>query len=72
MTIAKDIRNDASHENARLIVENAKLREIIQYQQERIQLIEEIALNENYKNILDVIHVMRNNRKGEKYHGIYT
>jgi len=72
MPVAKDVRNDASHENARLIVENAKLREIIKYQQENIQSIEEIALNENYKKILDVIYVMRNNRKGEKYHGIYT
>lgn len=68
----KDIRNDPSHENARLIVEIARLREIIKKQKEAICLIEEIAITESNKKILDVIHVLRNERKGAKKHGIYT
>lgn len=68
----KDIRNDPSHENARLIVENARLREIIKFQQNNIELIEEIAITENNKKILEVIHILRNGRKGANKHGIYT
>lgn len=72
----KDIRNDASHENARLLIENARLREVIERQQNAIYQIEEIALTSPQsvceKNILDVISGLRGNKKGEINNGIYT
>lgn len=68
----KDVRNDASHENARLIIENAKLREVMKKQQEAIFAIEELAINGGYKSILEVTSIMRDSIKGEKYYGIYT
>lgn len=68
----KDVRNDASHENARLIVENAKLRETIKKQQELFFAIEELAINGGYKSILVITSIARDNIKGEKHYGIYT
>lgn len=62
----KDVRNDASHENARLIVENARLREKIKDQQELIFAIEEMAINDGYKSILKIISDERNKTKGDK------
>lgn len=62
----KIIKDDASFENARLIVVAAKLKETIQKQQNAIFDIEQLALEANDKKTLQIISTLRNDTKGEK------